>query len=159
MSDDFLLLSRSVVREMLKRDELHVPETVVYNRLKQWSEHRLREGLVGLCFGATQLNDSCSDENAAVDDAQVREFLGDDLWLVRFAQMSPAEFANGPALDKCLTDKVRSSCLNTLITKEIVGKAGHLRLHHFRRHPRRSYQQGAAHLHSFATAEVSTDGT
>ncbi|KAH7720709.1 Btbd6 protein [Aphelenchoides avenae] len=79
-SEDFLMLDRPLLRSILQRDTLRVTETTVYNWLKTGTD-------------------------SPINDARVREYLGDDLWLVRFPQMTVDEFAQGPAKDECLSDK------------------------------------------------------
>ena len=42
-ADEFLLLERPLLRELLQRDTLRVFEPVVYGRLKKWAEHQIQE--------------------------------------------------------------------------------------------------------------------
>ncbi|KAH7722095.1 BTB/POZ domain-containing protein 6 [Aphelenchoides avenae] len=86
-SPEFLLLNRTNLRKFLRRDKLRAHEVAVYARLKAWAEHQLRQ----------------SDPEKPVTDARIRDYLGDDIWLVRYAQMTVGEFTNCLSGDDCLT--------------------------------------------------------
>ncbi|KAH7694237.1 BTB/POZ domain containing protein [Aphelenchoides avenae] len=85
-SPEFLFLDRTNMREFLRNDKLQASEVAIYARLKAWAEHQLRQ----------------SDSEESSTDARIRDYLGDAIWLARYAQMTNNEFSNGPAGDGCL---------------------------------------------------------
>ncbi|KAH7694956.1 BTB (POZ) domain containing 6 [Aphelenchoides avenae] len=94
-SSEFLLLTRTNLREFLRSDKLQASEVAIYARLKAWAEHQLRE----------------SHTEQPVTDARIRDCLGDDIWLALYAQMTTKEFSNGPARDDCLSLKEKLDIL------------------------------------------------
>lgn len=99
------MLDRGRLQAVLRRNTLRVAEEVLYERLKQWAQHQLR----------------CSDPEVAVNDGHIRKFLGDHLWLVRYAHMTAEEFSTGPARDDILTDKVHLvACNGSLKLKRLL---------------------------------------
>ncbi|KAH7696752.1 BTB/POZ domain-containing protein 6-A [Aphelenchoides avenae] len=103
LADDFRLLDRSLLRAVLQRSTLRIKEATVYKRLKAWGERQVLE----------------SGAMAPISDEHIREFLGKDIWLVRFTHMTAAEFASGPAQDGVLTDKEKLDIYGCLIADKL----------------------------------------
>ncbi|KAL4236489.1 hypothetical protein ACF0H5_004875 [Mactra antiquata] len=87
MSDDFCVLSRDTLQQILQMNDLRVNEVEIYNGCKKWAFHQLH----------------MVDKNKNVSHSDIRETLGELLYLIRFPVMSIKDFTSQVSLEEVLS--------------------------------------------------------
>ena len=84
-SKSFLNLSPECLRLVIESDDLKCKEEVIYQKIIDWSTQR------------------CHDQNRTVNDENIRQVLGDLLYLVRFPIMERKYFTENVSKKSLLT--------------------------------------------------------
>ena len=84
-SESFLNLSPDCLRLVIESDHLKCKEEIIYQKIIDWSTHR------------------CQDQNLTVNDENIRQVLGDLVYLVRFPIMERKYFTANVSKKNLLT--------------------------------------------------------
>jgi len=100
-SKSFLSLSPECLRLVIESDDLKCKEEIIYQKIIEWSTKR------------------CHDQNLTVNDENIRQVLGDLLYLVRFPIMEPKYFTENVSKKSLLTLDEIVKVYQSLDDKEI----------------------------------------
>ncbi|CAL8141329.1 unnamed protein product [Orchesella dallaii] len=95
-SDEFHNLDSDLVKAVISRESLGIPEIIIYKSVVRWGEKE------------------CERKHITVDPVNIRLMVENILPHIRFPLMEPSEFANGPLRSGILTPEEIS---NVLVTK------------------------------------------